>query len=150
MATSELQKPRVFIDADALFAGAASPSDHGASLVVLRMAEITLIDAFASEQVIAETERNLRNKLPKALPAFRVLVQRCLQIVPDPAVLETERHIGKADAKDLPILVAALREGCPWLITFNVRDYQPGDPAVTVLSPGDFVQEIRYLLGRLG
>jgi len=150
MATSEPPKPRVFIDADALFAGAASPSDHGASLVVLRMAEITLIDALASEQVIAETERNLRNKLPEALPAFRVLVQRCLQIVPDPTAPETERHAGKADAKDLPILVAALREGCPWLITFNVRDYQPGDAAVTVLSPGDFVQEIRYPLGRLG
>lgn len=150
MATSEPQKLRVFIDADALFAGAASPSDHGASLVVLRMAEITLIDALASEQVIAETKRNLTNKLPETLPAYRVLVQRCLQIVPDPTPAAIEEHEGKADAKDLPILVAALREGCPWLVTFNVRDYQPGDPAVTVLSPGDFLQEIRHLLGRLG
>lgn len=149
MATSEPQKPRVFVDADALFAGAASPYHHGASLVMLRMAEITLIDALASEQVIAETERNLRAKLPQALPAFQMLVQRCLQIVPDPTASETERHAGKADAKDLPILVAALREGCPWLVTFNVRDYRPGDPAITVLSPGDFVQEIRHLLGRL-
>ena len=45
-------KPRVFVDADVLFAGAAAPSEHGASLVVLRMAEITLIDALASPQVI--------------------------------------------------------------------------------------------------
>jgi len=36
-------KPRVFIDADVLFAGAASPSEHGASLVILRMAEITVL-----------------------------------------------------------------------------------------------------------
>jgi hypothetical protein len=52
-------KPRVFVDSDVLFAGAASPSEHGASLVVLRMAEITLIDAVVSEQVIIEVERNL-------------------------------------------------------------------------------------------
>ena len=39
-------KPRVFVDADVLFAGAASPSEHGASFVVLRMAEITLHGIF--------------------------------------------------------------------------------------------------------
>ena len=37
-------KPRVFVDSDVLFAGAASGAEHGASLVVLRMAEITLIE----------------------------------------------------------------------------------------------------------
>ena len=38
-------KLRVFVDADVLFAGAASGSEHPASLVVLRLAEITLIEA---------------------------------------------------------------------------------------------------------
>ena len=58
MATQEPDKPRVFVDANVLFAGAASPSKHGASLVVLRLAEITLIEALTSEQVIVEAERN--------------------------------------------------------------------------------------------
>lgn len=79
-----------------------------------------------------------------------MLVQRCLQIVPDPASADLQSQTAKANVKDLRILVAALREGCPWLVTFNVRDYEPGDPAVSVLSPGDFVREIRHLLGRLG
>lgn len=57
-------KLRVFIDADVLFAGSASSSEHGASLVILKMAEITLIDAVASQQVIDEVERNLSQKLP--------------------------------------------------------------------------------------
>jgi hypothetical protein len=149
MAPHEPQKPRVLVDADALFAGAASPSQHSASLVVLQMAEITLIDALTSRQVIDEAERNLQAKLPAALPAFQLLVQRGLQIVADPEPAEVAAHAGKAEATDLPILVAAIRERCPWLVTFNVRDYQPGDPAVTVLRPGDFVQEVRYLLGRL-
>ena len=42
-------RPKVFVGADVLFAGAASASKHGASLVILRLGEITLIDAVASK-----------------------------------------------------------------------------------------------------
>jgi hypothetical protein len=149
LAIPESQKPRVLIDADVLFAGAASPSTNSASLVVLRMAEITLIEALIPEQAIGEAERNLKTKLPQALPAFQMLVQRCLTVVPNPEPEDMVTHKGNADAKDLPIFVTAIREDCPWLITFNTRDYQPGDPAVTVLQPGTFVREVRYLLARL-
>ena len=142
-------KPRAFIDADVLFAGAAGPSEHGASLIVLRMAEITLIEAMASQQVIVETERNLEEKLPQTLPAFRLIVNRCLRWVPDPEPADLLPHTGLADPKDLPILVAALREGCPWLVTFNVRHFQPGHPDVTVLRPSEFVSRVRDLLAHL-
>lgn len=114
------------------------------------MAEITLIEALASEQVIGEVERNLQAKMSRAMPAFRMLVQRCLQVVPDPTSEAMLEHEGRAHEKDLPILVAAVREQCPWLITFNVNDYKPGHPEIVVLRPGDFVQEVRYLLGRMG
>ncbi|UCC63638.1 MAG: PIN domain-containing protein [Anaerolineae bacterium] len=147
-ATSPL-KPRIFVDAGVLFAGAASPSEHGASLLVLRMAEITLTEAFTSQQVIAEAERNLAQKLPQALPAFRLIVSRCLHVVPDPSSADLQPHSGLADPEDLPILVAALREGCPWLVTFNVRHYQPGHPDVTVLRPGEFLLRVRDRLTRL-
>jgi hypothetical protein len=144
-----MHKPRVFVDADVLFAGAAAPSEHGASLTILRLAEITLIDALASEQVIIETERNLADKLPAALPAFRLLVSRCLQVVSDPAPSDLARYIGCAHPEDLPILVTALRENCPWLVSFNLRHYQPGTSSVTVLRPGDFVLRVRDLLSGL-
>ena len=149
MATGSPQKPRVFVDADVLFAGAASPAEHGASLVVLRMAEITLIEAVTSEQVITEVERNLTAKMPAALPAFRLLVSRCLDVTRIPTGVELELHAGRAEVKDLPILVAAVRENCPWLVTFNTRHFQPGHPDVTVLRPGEFVQQVRYLLANL-
>ena len=142
-------KPRIFVDADVLFAGAASPSEHGASLLVLRMAEITLVEALTSEQVIAEAERNLAEKLPQALPAFRLIASRCLRVVPDPSVPDLQPYRGLADPADLPILVAALREGCPWLVTFNVRHYQPGHSDVAVLRPGEFLLRVRDRLARL-
>lgn len=142
-------KPRVFVDADVLFAGAASPGEHGASLVILRLAEITLIEALTSEQAVTEAERNLAEKLPQALPAFRLIVSRCLRVVDSPQAAELQPYQGLADAEDLPILVAALREGCPWLVTFNVRHFQPGHPQVNVVPPGEFVTRVRDLLAHL-
>ena len=143
-------KPKVFVDADVLFAGSAAPSEQGASLVLLRMAEITLLEAYASQQVVAEVERNLLAKLPKALPAMHMILSRCLKIVPDPQPDELIPYAGLAEATDLSILVAALRTGCPWLVSFNLRHYQPGHPAVTVLPPGDFLLRVRERLARMG
>jgi len=143
-------KPRVFVDADVLFAGCASPSEHGASLVLLRMAEITLIEAVVSQQVLAEVERNLQAKLPRALPAFHLIVSRCLQVISDPSQGDVQAHAGLAEAADLPILVAARQAGCLWLVTFNTRHYKPGHADVLVLPPGDFLLRVRDLLAQMG
>ena len=142
-------KPRIFIDADVLFAGAASPNEHSASNLILRMAELTLIETIASTQVIIEVERNLQEKMPKALPAFHLLTTRCLKIVEDPKLDELNEYRSMANNDDLPIMVTAIREACSFLATFNIRHYQPGHPSVTVLKPGDLVLRIRYLLSRL-
>ena len=149
MAAETPRKPRVFVDADVLFAGAASPSEHSASPVILRLAEITLIDALTSQQVMIEAERSLSAKLPEALPTFRLIVSRCLRVVPDPQPADLRLHRGLAHREDLPSLVAALREGCQWLVTFNVRHFQPGHAGVSVRRPGDFVVRVRDLLAHL-
>jgi predicted nucleic acid-binding protein len=149
MPKTSLPKPRVFVDADVLFAGAASANEHSASLLILRLSEITLIEAVASQQVITEVERNLEAKLPAALPAFRLLVSRCLQVLPDPRREELAAHPDRADPKDLPILAAALKAGCPWLVTFNVRHFQPGHPDLVTLTPGEFILRLRFLLAEL-
>lgn len=139
-------KPRVFVDSDVLFAASATGSTTSASLVLLRMSEITLIDAVASEQVVTEVERNLTNKFPNALPALQLLIHRSLRIVPNPTIEQIKSHVGKADEKDLPILVAAHLAECPSLVSFNIRHFQPGIDGIDVMRPGQFVQRIRYLL----
>lgn len=144
-----LVKPRVFIDANVLFAGAASPTEHGASHVVLRMAEITLIEAITSQQVITEAERNLAQKLPAKLAEFRLIVSRCLCVVHDPSPADLGPYTGQADPGDLPILVAALREGCAYLLTFNLRHFHPESKSITVQRPGDFILTVRGLLASL-
>ncbi len=149
MKPTEQTRPLVLIDADVIFAGAAGPTEYGASLVILRMAEITLIEAITCQQVIGEVERNLIEKMPSALPALRLLVSRCLKVVPTPTETEIDPYQGLAHTKDLPILVTAIREGCPMLVTFNQRHFQPGFPKVEVMLPSEFVQRVRYLLADL-
>lgn len=142
-------KLRVFVDADVLFAGAASPSTHGASHILLVMGELTLIECVTSTQAVTEVERNLAAKLPAKLPEFRLLVSRALHIVPDPAPEDLPAYAGQADPKDLPLLAAALREACPYFITFNTRHYYPTGDAIKILRPGDMVLTIRQTLGQL-
>jgi hypothetical protein len=144
-----IRRPTVFLDADVIFAGAATPSEHGASHVVLRMGEITLIECVTSQQAVTEVERNLADKLPTKLPEFRLLVSRCLRVVPDPEPDDLLLHADRADAKDLPILVTAVREGCLYLLTFNVRHYSPPAHIITVQQPGEFLLTVRGLLSQL-
>jgi hypothetical protein len=119
--------------------------DKITALVVLRMAEITLVEAITCQQVIDEAGRNLADKIPTALPTFHLIVSRCLQVTPTPTAAERLPYHGLADPKGLPILVAAVREQCPMLITFNGRHFQPGHPDVQVLRPGEFIRRARYL-----
>lgn len=142
-------KPKVFVDADVIFAGAAAPTEHGASHVVLRMGEITLIDCISSEQAVKEVERNLAEKIPEKLPDYHLLISRSLRIIVDPQPAELIAFEGQADPKDLPILVAALKEGCSYLLTFNVRHFSPTTRDIIIQQPSGFLITVRSLLGML-
>jgi len=140
------KKPKVFIDADVLFAGAASPSKHSASVLILSLSEMSFIDAYTSQQAVTEAARNLKKKSPQSLPVLHFLIARSLIVTPNPTKTELKQFIGLAHRDDLPILVAALREGCNWLITFNLRHFRPGHPDLQVRRPGDFILRVRELL----
>jgi hypothetical protein len=69
--------------------------------------------------------------------------------VPIPIPDQLAPFDGLADRQDQSILAAAVLNHCPWLVTFNVRHYQPGHSDVTVLPPGEFIRKVRYLLSSL-
>ena len=147
---------RVMVDADVLFAGAASSSGQSASgvtgppTVLLRLSELTVLEGVASVQAVTEAERNLAAKVPAAVEALGELVDACVRVVPDPKPGEVQAMDGRAHPKDLPILVAAVRERCPVLVTFNEKDFRPGHPDVEVVTPGVLVQRVRRLVAGAG
>lgn len=136
-------KLQVFLDADVIFAGSAAPSEHGASHVVLRMGEITLLDCLTAQQAVIEAERNLQEKLPGKLAEFRLIVQRSLRVVADPKVSELVPFHAHAHPEDLPLLVAALRERCSHFLTFNLKHYHARALPIQVMRPGDFLLAVR-------
>lgn len=107
------------------------------------------MEAYVSQQVLDEAEQNLQAKLPQALPAFNMIVRRCLQKVPNPEVDEVQRYAGLAERADLPVLAAALQAGCSWLARFNTRHYRPEHPDLIVLAPVDFLLQARDLPARM-
>lgn len=145
--TEALTKPRLFLDADVLIAGSASAA--GASHIILHLSDLTIIECIISEQVKVEAERNLREKMPQALPAFRLLVESAVKLVDDPDKNQLISWRGQAHVEDLPVLAAALLHRCHYLVTFNVKHYYPEGGQIIVLRPGEFLYRLRQQLMEL-
>jgi hypothetical protein len=114
------------------------------------MAEIGLFKLLVSRQVLDECERNLRKKLPAALPIFAELLAAIdLELVPDASAEESVRWAGIIEAKDAPILAAAVLTAPDRLLTLNPKDFTPKvavQSGLVIQTPGDFVQEIRAII----
>ncbi|MCB8943543.1 MAG: PIN domain-containing protein [Ardenticatenaceae bacterium] len=142
--------PTVFVDANILIAGSASRT--GASRAVLGLGEMGLIQLVVCKQVIDEAERNIRLKLPQALPIFaELLVQLNLQIVADPHPSEFGRWLAVIEAKDAPILAAAVQHSPNYFLTLNSKDFTPEVAAAAGLimqTPAEFIQNVREVLSQ--
>ena len=139
---------RVFFDANVLIAGAASHS--GASRAALMMAEAGLFQMVVSRQVLDEAERNLRRKLPRGLPILaEILGHVHLEVVDDPASQSFARWLDCIEAKDAPIVEAAVSANIDYLLTLNSRDFTPGVAArssLIILTPAQLIERIRELV----
>jgi predicted nucleic acid-binding protein len=143
--------PDLFFDSSALFAGIVSAS--GASRALLLLAEAGQVAITVSEQVVAETERAVARKIPRALPDFREAVRATgLRIVRDPSPDEVQLYTDIiAHRADVPIIVAAMRVKTDYLVTLNRRHFID-DPAVAdrsklrIGTPGDALAWARRTL----
>jgi len=113
---------------------------------VLQLSALALVECIISQQVRVEAERNLRSRLPKALPSFRILLESSVRVVEDPSPAALKPFSRRADEGDLPILVAALASGCHYLLTFNTRHYYPTTKEIKIMPPGEFLIELRQQL----
>lgn len=143
MVQSKRVKPRIFLDSDVLMAGITSTTDFAASLILIRLAEIQLIEAVCSEQVIEEVLRVLQVKMPEAEKPFKRLVKQAIKVKPNPNPAEQAICQKLASKFYIPVLSAAVREKCPWLATFNETQYLPGHPEIIVARPDEFVSRLR-------
>ena len=150
-----MTSPDLFFDSSALFAGIVSAS--GASRALLLLAEAGQVALTVSEQVVAETERAVARKIPRALPDFREAIRATgLCIVRDPSPDEIEAYADIiAHHADVPIVVAAMQSKTDYLVTLNRRHFID-DPAVAdrsklrIGTPGDALAWARRTLAETG
>lgn len=141
VAQDDPRQVRIFCDSDVLIAGAASTT--GASHILLQLSELTLLSCLTSQYAITEAERNLRAKLPAALPAFRLILQAAVEVTPAPPDAVVQSVADHAHIKDVPILAAAMWEKADFLATFNLRHFRPQQLPPLILQPGKILARIR-------
>ncbi len=139
---------RIFVGANVLIAGAASPT--GASHAVLRLAEVGLFTLVVSRQVLDEVERNLRRKLPQALPNFAAQMAAIRrEVVDDPPPDEAERWLSIIEAKDAPILAAAVLAAVDRFLTLNTKDFTlevAAQSGLLIQTPAEFITRLRTII----
>lgn len=117
MASDRTKISKVFIDSSVLIAAAISPTGSARDLIKKSLrSELKII---VSDLVLEETERNLTNKAPKALPALRFF----LEILNPEIVSPNKSLILKAakiiDVKDVPIVAGAISSKADYLVSFD-------------------------------
>ena len=146
-----MSRPTLFLDSSALFAGVVSP--QGAARVLLLLAEVETIVVVVSEQVVAETERALARKAPRALPFYREALRSAgIRIVRPPSPAEVEKHQRiVSHPADVPILVAAMKAGVDYLVTLDRRHFlnDPGAADRSGLRIGTPGEALEWVRGRL-
>jgi predicted nucleic acid-binding protein len=137
----------VCFDSDVLIAGLMSRA--GASHALLVLGELGLIAVVIPHAAVGEVRRNLAEKLPEGVPLFEQFLLLAAIRIHRPRTSEEEAARGKADAKDVPILAAAIGARASILVTHNVRHFR-STSGVRVLRPRTLLEEARAWLAGLG
>ena len=138
---------RVFIDASVFFA--ACYSQTGSSRELFRKAIREEIRVVVSSHVLMEVERNLAQKAPAAIPAFRELVDLVpAEVVERPSLEQIQQAAAYTELKDAPIVAAAIKAGVGYLVTWD-RRHLIDDPNVAsgsgllILTPDELLAQVR-------
>lgn len=140
-------KPRVFLDTSALFAGIWSPT--GGARLLLRL-EAGLIELIISKTVLAEIEGVFRRKAPDLLSQLAVLLHYAHVNIspPSPAELYTQCKQLISQAGDAQILADAIHSQVDYFVTLDkthfIRSSSLDDfVSFPIGTPGDCIEWLR-------
>ena len=137
---------RLFLDANVLFAAAASP--NGGSARVLELCQGGFAQAIVSHLVLLEAARNIRGKLPPA--AYRQFHRLCLRVPlevrPPPQTATVRRLLALINEKDAPVLAAALEGRAEVLLTldrqFMTDRIRRAQLPLQIFTPGEWLRQL--------
>ncbi len=112
--------PKLFLDANVLFAAAYSPDGRIAAL--FEFAELGACVLNTSPLAVEEARRNLQAKRPGGLQRLSELM-RHVEVVPEAPPKLWGSLAGLLPPKDQPILAAAMFAGTDWLVTGDKQHF---------------------------
>ena len=137
---------RVFLDSNVILSGLIS--DKGAPRIILDLLSLKLssIIGLTGEYNLIEIERNLKKKLPSAIPAYEKYLPRInLEIIKLPSKTEIERYSGHIADKDVPVLASAIKGKSDYLITGDIKDFKKlktsPEYSFKIVNPAEFISE---------
>jgi predicted nucleic acid-binding protein len=152
---SSLRKPmaqrrrcKVFLDSNVLLSGLFS--DRGAPRIILDLLALDLpvLAGATGRYNLMEVERNLKKKMPEALPLYHNYLPKLgLEVIALPT-RETIRSMGGVIAeKDIPVLASAIACDAEYLITGDKKDFARLKKTqqkynFTIVSPSEFVETV--------
>lgn len=136
----------VFFDSSVLIAACLSRT--GASAALLAFCKREKVAGYVSRRVILETRKNLTTAPQDVKHRLNVyLLQHKLSVSLDAPEQVTQSLATHMHPKDAPILAAAMHSPAKYLVTLDYGDFLHPQvrrlaPALTILSPGDFLKEV--------
>ena len=143
---------RVFLDSNVILSGFIS--DRGAPRILLDLLSLglPLLRGLTGQYNIIEIERNLNKKLPGCISVYKKYFPKLhLEIIPLPTIIEIKKYAGVTAAKDVPVLVSALKGKAAFLVTGDKKDFshlneRKNPLPFTILNPEDFLARISDFL----
>jgi predicted nucleic acid-binding protein len=136
---------KVFLDSNVILSGLFS--DRGAPRMILDLLTLHLpiLAGATGRYNLMEVERNLKKKMPAAIPLYREYLPRLgLQIVALPSRETVKSMTGVIAEKDIPVLASAIACSAEYLITGDKKDFAGLKTNrrfnLTIIGPSDFIE----------
>jgi predicted nucleic acid-binding protein len=145
---AQKRRCKVFLDSNVLLSGLFS--DKGAPRIILDLLalDLPILAGATGRYNLVEVERNLKKKMPKAMPVYHNYLPRLgLEVVALPTRETVRSMAGIIAEKDIPVLASAIACGAEYLITGDKKDFARLKKTqqrynLTIVSPSEFLETV--------
>ncbi len=138
---------RLFLDSNVILSGLLS--ETGAPRIILDLLSLGLPQPVGAtgRYNLMEIERNLARKMPGLIPVYREYLPKMkLAVVSLPPATQLRKYSGLTAAKDLPVLVSALRWRADFLVTGDKKHFdkarRAADLPLRIVSPTELIESL--------
>ncbi len=124
-------------------------SDKGSPRIILDLLTLNLpmITGATGRYNLLEVERNLKKKMPQALPLFhKYLPKLGLEVAALPSQETVKTMTGATAEKDIPVLASAIACSADYLITGDKKDFGRLKGVktfnLTIVGPTEFIEKV--------